>query len=71
MEVALAPQNTAVASFAPASEEELFQMQLTVAKRADELARSEAEACGADRDRKTWLLAETEVLPKFSAMLGG
>lgn len=71
MEVAFAPQNAAAPQVGPENEEELFRMQLTVAKRADELARKEAEARDAERDRKTWLLAEAEVLPTLSATVAG
>jgi uncharacterized protein HemX len=71
MEVALAPQNTATAQVEPASEEELFRLQLSVAKRADELARGANETRGVESDRKTWLLAETQVLPTFGPALAG
>jgi hypothetical protein len=70
MEVIVAPQN-ATASLGTESEEELFRIQLSVAKRADELARSGSDARCAEGDRQTWLLAEAELLPAFVATPAG
>jgi hypothetical protein len=67
MEVVVAPQNAAIAQFEAESEAELFRMQLIVAKRADELAQGGAKTRDVELDRKTWLLAETQVLPGFAA----
>ena len=43
----------------------LFQLQLCVARRADELAREFPENGGSTRDRETWDRAEGELLPSW------
>jgi hypothetical protein len=43
-------------------EEQIFRLQLRVARRADELARKSPSGGSATRDRETWHRAEGELL---------
>jgi hypothetical protein len=45
---------------APPTDDPLFQIELRVARRADELARSQPTGHSAVRDRQTWRQAESE-----------
>ena len=46
--------------------EELERLELRVAQRADELARTSRTRGGVQRDRETWLRAESELLQNFA-----
>lgn len=51
--------------------EELDQLELRVAQRADELARLSPSGGSARRDRDNWLRAESELLPQpIEALIG-
>ena len=46
------------------TEDDLMQLQLQIAQRADALAQSRKEGHDQDRDRKYWLEAEHDVLSR-------
>ena len=48
------------------TDDQLLRLQLRVARRADELARSSPSGGSARRDRETWRRAEGEFLPALS-----
>lgn len=52
------------------TDDPLFQLQLCVARRADELARELPERRGCTRDRETWGRAEGEMLPSWGGAAG-
>lgn len=59
--------NTAeLIEYAVSPEADLLQLQLEIARRADELAQSRASNDGGNDDRNCWLEAEKEVLSRIA-----